>query len=120
MCLDLKNETKKFNKTRQTYRYSILKIELTVSRLLITKKLSLPMIIGMALRTGRTNINKKICLEFEIHVYILEDETIETTMDVDVDELCTITVANNPSIRLAIGFERTASSVNALPAILPN
>ncbi len=50
---------------------------------------------------------------------LLDDETIETTIDVDVDELCTITVANNPSIRPAIGLERIASSVNALPVILP-
>lgn len=41
-------------------------------------------------------------------------------MDVDVDELCTITVANNPSIRPAIGFERTAPSVKAFPVILPS
>lgn len=50
---------------------------------------------------------------------LLDDETIETTIDVDVDELCTITVAKRPSIRPAIGFERTAPSVNALPVILP-
>ncbi len=53
-------------------------------------------------------------------ISLLDDETIETTMDVDVDELCTITVANNPSIRPAIGLERIALSVNALPVILPN
>jgi hypothetical protein len=42
--------------------------------------------------------------------YLLEDETIETTMDVDVDELWTRTVANKPSINSAIGFERMAPS----------
>jgi len=50
---------------------------------------------------------------------ILDDETIDTTIDVDVDELCTITVANNPSIRPAIGFERIVPSLNALPVIFP-
>ncbi len=53
-------------------------------------------------------------------ICLLEDETIDTTIDVDVDELCTITVANNPSIRPAIGLERIAPSVKAFPVILPN
>jgi hypothetical protein len=52
-------------------------------------------------------------------ICLLEDETIDTTIDVDVDELCTITVANKPNIRPAIGLERIAPSVNAFPVILP-
>lgn len=51
---------------------------------------------------------------------LLDDETIDTTIDVDVDELCTITVANKPNIRPAMGLDRIAPSVNALPVILPN
>ena len=52
-------------------------------------------------------------------INLLDDETIDTTIEVDVDELCTTTVANSPSISPAMGFERTAPSLKALPVILP-
>jgi len=41
-------------------------------------------------------------------------------MDVDVDELWTITVANKPTINPAIGLERIAPSEKTLPVSLPN
>jgi hypothetical protein len=43
---------------------------------------------------------------------LLDDETIDTIMDVDVDELCTRTVANKPTINPAIGLEITEPSAN--------
>ncbi len=61
-----------------------------------------------------------INLLFHNKIYSLEDETIDTTIDVDVDELWTITVANRPTINPAIGFERMAPSVKTWPVILPN
>ena len=77
------------------------------------------MMIGIACRTGRTTND---CREMSNGgvIRLLDDETMDTTMDVDVDELWTMTVAKRPSIRPAIGFDRTAPSVNALPVILPN
>lgn len=51
-------------------------------------KIVVPIIIGMALRTGRTDRNYENQVDFfiEIH-FLLDDETIDTTIDVDVDEL---------------------------------
>ena len=42
-----------------------------------------------------------------------------TTMEVDVDELCTKTVARRPMTTPATGFASADSSVNTLPAVLP-
>ena len=47
------------------------------------------------------------------------DETIDTTIEVDVDELWTITVANTPTIKPAIGLEKIEFSAKILPVILP-
>ncbi len=55
-----------------------------------------------------------------IEINLLDVETIETTIDVDVEELWTITVANNPTINPASGLERMAPSEKTLPVILPN
>lgn len=52
-------------------------------------------------------------------IILLDDDTMETTIEVDVDELCTTTVAKSPSISPAIGLESMAPSVNSLPVILP-
>lgn len=49
----------------------------------------------------------------------LDDETIDTTIDVDVDELWTRTVVNNPTINPASGFDKTDPSLNTCPVILP-
>ena len=50
---------------------------------------------------------------------LLPDETMATTMEVDVDELWTRTVANKPITTPATGFERTDFSVKTSPACFP-
>ena len=45
--------------------------------------------------------------------------TIATTIEVDVDELCTNTVTRTPIISPAIGLLNISFSENALPAALP-
>ena len=51
--------------------------------------------------------------------YSLSAATMDTTMDVLVEELCTSTVARTPIIRLDIGFERMALLEKASPTALP-
>lgn len=50
--------------------------------------------------------------------YLLLEPTIVTTMEVEVDELWTMTVARTPSISPARGLDNTPL-LNALPAALP-
>ena len=45
--------------------------------------------------------------------------TIATTIDVDVEELCTSTVTSTPIIRPATGLLSISFSAKALPAALP-
>ena len=45
--------------------------------------------------------------------------TIATTIDVDVEELCTSTVTNTPIMSPATGLLRISFSEKALPAALP-
>lgn len=40
-------------------------------------------------------------------------------MEVEVDELCTITVANKPTMRPAMGLEKIAPSEKIFPVTLP-
>ena len=83
------------------------------------------MMIGMARFTGKTRRTMKDRGTFyhlrtrDNSIVLLDDETMETTIEVDVDELCTTTVARRPSINPAIGLESIASSVKSLPVILP-
>ena len=51
--------------------------------------------------------------------YSLPEETMATTMEVDVEELWTRTVASKPMTTPATGFERTEVSVKTSPACLP-
>ena len=44
---------------------------------------------------------------------------MDTTMEVDVDEDCTRTVAKTPIIKSAMGFDKILLLVNAFPAALP-
>ena len=50
---------------------------------------------------------------------LLSSAAMDTTIDVDVDEDCTRTVANTPIIRAAIGLDKILLFVKAFPAALP-
>ena len=58
------------------------------------------------------------CVHIEM-TNLLPEETMATTIDVDVDELCTKTVASKPITTPATGFDNTDVSVNTSPAFLP-
>ena len=49
----------------------------------------------------------------------LSSAAMDTTMEVDVDEDCTRTVAKTPIIKSAMGFDKILLLVNAFPAALP-
>jgi hypothetical protein len=83
------------------------------------------MMIGTACFTGKTRWKRRSGGVFDHprneidSIVLLDDDTMETTIEVDVDELWTTTVAKRPSINPAIGFESMAPSVKSLPVILP-
>jgi len=53
------------------------------------------------------------------YVDVQPDPTMETVMEVEVEEDCSRTVVSTPSIRPATGLDRIALFVNAWPAALP-
>lgn len=51
--------------------------------------------------------------------YILSAEIMETTIVVDVEELCTRTVASTPTINPATGLDNSTLFPNASPTAFP-
>jgi len=51
--------------------------------------------------------------------YLQLEPTIDTTIDVEVEELCTNTVASTPIMSPAIGLLNILLSLNTFPAAFP-
>lgn len=67
--------------------------------------------------SGRDNVNWYP--DEETKRFLLSEDTMETMMEVDVEELCTRTVHKMPSIRPAMGLLNSTVLVMASPAALP-
>lgn len=67
--------------------------------------------------SGRDNVNRYP--DEETKRFLLSEDTMETMMEVDVEELCTRTVHKMPSIRPAMGLLNSTVLVMASPAAFP-